>query len=303
MRTESVTDNTRDQQGENELPKAGLSKALNVIETTDETFDIDVFGRSTLVLVDFWAEWCAPCRMLMPILEKLATEYADWLTLVKVNTEVCPETARQFQVQGVPSVFAIIDSEIIDSFQGAMPEPAIREWILALRAKVRINELRQGLAENSEEAVQGLRDLIQEDARDAEPTILLAQYFCDQHEDEEARKLIETLEQRGYLEPVADKIKAQLEMRRRASTVSVQSAQEAATAAPADLGLQFELAAALAAAEQYVECFEICLRLVAEDRRGTGEQARALMVEVFKILPEDSELTSEYRRKLSMALY
>src|SRR4051812_21469536 len=101
------------------------------IEATPETFERDVIERSreVPVLVDFWAEWCAPCRQLGPILERLADEYGGKFLLVKADTERLPEIASSFGVRSIPAVFALKDGHVVDSFVGAQPESAIRSFI------------------------------------------------------------------------------------------------------------------------------------------------------------------------------
>ena len=86
-------------------------------------------SKERLVVVDFWAEWCAPCRALGPVLEKLAEEFAGRFLLVKADTEQNQGAAAGFQVSGIPAVFAVIGGQVVDSFQGAMPEPQVKAWI------------------------------------------------------------------------------------------------------------------------------------------------------------------------------
>ena len=94
-------------------------------------FDEDVLNASfhKPILVDFWASWCAPCRVLGPVLEKLAAEQSDRWTLAKVDTEVFPELSAQFQIRGIPAVKLFIDGNVVDEFTGALPEPEIRKWL------------------------------------------------------------------------------------------------------------------------------------------------------------------------------
>src|ERR687894_1369386 len=101
------------------------------IEATPETFERDAIERSreVPVLVDFWAEWCAPCRQLGPILEKLAGEYAGKFVLVKADTEALPDVATSFGVRSIPAVFALKDGQVVDGFVGAQPESVIRAFI------------------------------------------------------------------------------------------------------------------------------------------------------------------------------
>ena len=96
-----------------------------------ENFQQDVLEKSFQqpVLVDFWAEWCGPCRTLGPILERLASENERKWSLVKVNTETHQEVAMYFQIRSIPAVKLFIDGEVVDEFTGALPEASIRQWL------------------------------------------------------------------------------------------------------------------------------------------------------------------------------
>src|SRR3954447_15137002 len=102
-----------------------------IVETTRATFVEDVIERSSErpVVVDFWAEWCGPCRMLGPVLEKLAAEYNGKFVLVKANTEEVAEHAASFGVRSIPAVFGLRGGKVRDSFVGVLPESAIRAFL------------------------------------------------------------------------------------------------------------------------------------------------------------------------------
>jgi putative thioredoxin len=102
-----------------------------MLDVTDDTFERDVLDRSTEVpvVVDLWAEWCGPCRTLGPILERVVGATEGKVDLVKVDVDANPRVASTFQVQSIPAVFALKDRKIVDSFIGALPEPAVQEFV------------------------------------------------------------------------------------------------------------------------------------------------------------------------------
>jgi thioredoxin 2 len=100
-----------------------------MVDADDETFAQVAEAATISVLVDLWAPWCGPCRMVSPALETLATERGGRLKLVKVNSDVAPRTSQRFGVQAIPTLVLLKDGEVVDKQVGAAPAPALRAWL------------------------------------------------------------------------------------------------------------------------------------------------------------------------------
>jgi putative thioredoxin len=279
-----------------------------VIEATAKNFEQDVIERShsVPVVIDFWATWCGPCLMLGPVLEKLAKEYAGKFVLAKVDTDHQSELAVQFGVRSIPAVFGVRNGKAVDGFVGVQPESAIRTWIdrllptpaetIAAQARILEPSDPSAAAAKYSEALILDPELPQAQAG-------LARIALELGHLEDAQTRIAVLERRGFLEPEAEKIKAELTLRLQAGdTGGIEAARAALAASPDDPNLKFQLAEALAAAGQYADALALSLELVERDRKGVGEKARQTMVAIFQLLPGDSELLTEYQRQLSLAL-
>jgi len=99
------------------------------IHVTDAAFEKTVLESSLPVIVDFWAPWCGPCKMVAPVLDKIAKEYAGELIVAKVNTDENPQFAMQYDVQGIPTMLLVYDGKVVNRQVGALPEPMLREIV------------------------------------------------------------------------------------------------------------------------------------------------------------------------------
>jgi putative thioredoxin len=280
-----------------------------IFDVQSDQFEQQVIQKSaeTPVIVDFWAPWCQPCQLLAPIIEQAVKDAAGKLLLAKVNIDDCPELAQMMGVQSIPVVVAFFEGQVIDHFQGVLPEDELKEWLARLvpsRAAELFKEALDLLESDPAKAEGNLREVLELEPSDT-IRIYLAQTLLAQDRDEECEQIITELEARGFLEPEAEKVKSQLEMRATAEeSGGVLQARATAEANPEDLSLQIILADALAVDKKYRDAFEILLVVATQDRSGeSGNKAREKMVKLFDVLGAGNEMVSEYRRKLATALY
>jgi putative thioredoxin len=280
-----------------------------VIDLHAATFQQDVIEKSleVPVVLDFWAPWCGPCRQLGPMLEKLAAESAGKFILGKINVDEEQQLAAAFGVQSIPMVVAFREGQPVDQFAGLMPEAELRQWLdrlLPSPAELLVQAGLQLEESDPQEAESKYREALQLVPEEDAIKVRLARVLLLHGRLDECRSLIEQLEQRGYLEPDAERIKSELDVRTSAlETGGVDEARQTAEANPSDLTLQIRYADALAVAQQHRKALELLLSIIQQDKTGAGVEAKDTMLKIFDMLGPASELTGEFRRKLATALY
>ncbi len=286
-----------------------MSLSPYVIETTAERFNADVLERSKSVpvVVDFWAAWCQPCRRLAPLLEKAAEEMAGQFVLVKADVDQLPQHAAAFRVEGIPAVFAVRDGNVVDSFTGLLTESQLRDWLRGIMpsdAELLLRDAAGLEASDPAAAETKYRKAIELDSKLFEAQIGLARALSAQEKSDEASQILAKLEERGFLEPAAQKLKAELQLQASRLSEGELAALKAKVAAnDNDTAAKLALAEALLAAGEYSEGLELALDVVERERGPARDKARLAMLDAFRVLGDEAELTRKFRRKLASALY
>jgi putative thioredoxin len=284
----------------------------DAMETTLATFEKDVITASTLapVLVDFWAPWCGPCKTLGPMLEKLEAEYAGRWRLVKVNVDENQELATHFQVRSIPHVMAFADGQPVDQFVGVLPEGQLRAFLDRLvpqGADAARAEAQIALAEGRrEDAYDALKAALAYDPGFDDARLDLIELLLEDHRVDEVRKEVDLLSPKTTqgIDARFNAIKTRLDAMDAAADLPPTDALEARVAAnPADLEARFDLASALIARRKYADALEHLLAIVQRDRTFRDDIGRKTMLSVFDLAAHQPELVSQWRRKLSAALF
>lgn len=280
---------------------AAASGSSSVIDVTDATFNAEVIdrSRSVPVLVDFWADWCQPCKQLGPILEKLANEAAGRWMLAKVDVDANPELAQQLSrmgVQGIPFVAAVVAGQMLPVLNGAAPEPQVRQMLDQLFDALR----EQGLMPEGAagEATDGEPQQPPED-----PVRLEAEAALQRGDLDTAAKAFGELLKAWPGDTHAKSGLALVELQRRVEAVDPKQARKDAADRPADAAAQARVADLDLVEGRVDEAFD---RLIGTVKRTSGDEretARKHLLELFEVLPPDDPRVAKARRRLASALF
>ncbi len=267
-------------------------------------------SHEKLVMVDFWANWCGPCHMLAPTLDKIAHDMADSLSLVKVETDMHQELASRYQVRSLPTVTLFKNGTVVDYFMGAQPESEIRKVLSAHVTTEADLLVRQGETELDAGNTVKARDLflaaLDKDSGRDELRLKLAGMLVDEQAFDAARDV---------LKPVSEDVRHSADFK--ALNATIELAQQTGTEAPTDLAAlmqqitsdpddldsRYQLALALLQRQQFEDALQQLLEIVGRDREFDDGAARKTILQVFERLGGSGDLVTKYRRLLAQALH
>ncbi len=284
-----------------------MAESAHVFDATQTNFENEVIKASlqTPVLVDFWADWCAPCRQLKPVLEKLAVEYAGAFRLAKVDTEAEMQLASIFGVRSLPTVVLVKDGQLIDGFAGALPESAIRELLtkhgIAPAAAAEPDDLLAD--ETPTEAINRLQQEIAAQPDQPALKLDLALALMQSGNAAAAEAELDALPAKLATDDKAVRLRNQLDFARALDGApALAELRERAERDPSDLSARDLLGIRLLLAGDTAAGLDQFLHVLKTQRDWQDGQAKKRLIAAFNVI-DDADLVSGYRRKMAAVLF
>ncbi|MHB1950461.1 MAG: thioredoxin [Acidiferrobacteraceae bacterium] len=288
---------------------ASPAETLHSVDVTGASFDKEVIGysRQVPVLVDFWAAWCGPCRVLMPLLGRLASEYNGAFRLAKLNTDAEHALSAQYGVRSLPTVKLFRDGVVADEFMGAQPESAVRAFIDRHVSRPSDRAVADALAAATDgdpgAALARLRAVAAEDPANPRVSEHLVRLLLDQGEIEEAESVLRALRGDDARRGEIPMLMARLELMKLLQGAPAATELERRVGTnPDDLAARLHLGARYALAGRYEDGLDQLIEVIRRDRSFREDAGRKAILSVFNLLGGKGELVKRYRALLSALL-
>ncbi len=287
-----------------------MSDSPFVVNVTAETFQQQVIENSFKqpVLADFWAEWCNPCQMLIPVLTRLAEEYQGAFVLAKINTDEQQELAAQAGVRSLPTVKLFVDGQVVNEFMGALPESEVRRFLepyLKGPGDEVIAEAEKAFAEGREQdGLDLLNRALADNPDNAKLKIAVARIAAQRGDYEGAQALIDSLDAESRESDEVRELQAQLRVAAQLQDIGdPDELQQRIEQNPDDLEAMLKLSHYLTAQARYEPAMELLLKIMQKDRGFEDDAGRQGLLNLFEILGNEHPLTKAYRRRMFTLLH
>ena len=296
------------------MTSGAAGAGTDIADTTTASFRQDVLVESTkrVVLVDFWAPWCGPCKQLTPVLEKVVKAAAGKVKLLKMNIDEHPQIAGQLGIQSIPAVIAFRNGQPVDGFMGALPEGQVKAFIEKLTGPVGPGPIEELLAEADGLLAQGdvataadvYTEVLQHEPTNLKAIAALAKVHVELGDLEGARSFLAMAPADKADDPALAGARAALELADQAASVGDFAALEQTVATePANHQARFDLALALAGAGQREPATYHLIEIIKRDRTWNDDGARKQLLQFFEAWGPMDEHSVAGRRKLSAVLF
>ncbi len=287
-----------------------MSEVKNIIDVEEADFNEKVIEASEnkLVIVDFWAPWCGPCKQLTPILEKIIAPLDNKVVLVKINIDDNQQIAAQLRIQSIPTVYAFKNKQIFNAFQGVIPEKQIVEFIeKCLGSKINedftefYDQIETSLAENKhKEVVETLLEFIASNPKEVRGIIFYLECLIKLKQFDEADNFINSLENemqnKDEIKQILKKIKI---VKDNLSGPDIEELINKLDKQPNNINLIIEIADKYFSQQDYVNAMEILIKNYSKNK----DKIKNKMVDFFGVLGNSNEYTVSYRKKLSQIMF
>ncbi len=280
-----------------------MAQTTNIKDVDEMTFEREVIQKSSekTVVVDFWAAWCGPCRMLGPVLERLAQEPDSNFVLAKVDVDANPGLAMRFGVQGIPAVKAFRDGQVAGEFVGAQPEPRVRQFIKEVAPNDRdaaADSVGRLLADRRwSEAAELYRQSLEKNPADLEARLGLSKALIGQGKACRAKAYLADLQQEPSMMNQAQQLMPLAEY---LCSVAEKGDENAEVTV---LEAQYRQAARLLSQGKIAPAMDGLLDVLRSNKNYRDGQVREVMLGVFELLGDEDPLTTAYRREMASVLF
>ena len=287
-----------------------MSENTNIIDVTEAEFNDQVIEASErkLIVVDFWAPWCGPCKQLTPILEKIISKSGDKITLVKINIDENQQIAAQLRIQSIPTVYAFKDKQIVNAFQGVIPEGQIIEFIeKCLGSKINedftefYNEIESAMAENKfEETKDTLLEFISKNSDEIKGICFYLECLIELKQFEEVEVFISSLEKDVQEKDEVKQVLKKMEIvKNNSSGPNINELLSKLESEPNNIDLILEISDKYFSMKQYENGMDLLLKNYPKNK----DSIKNKMVEFFAVLGNTDQVTIQYRKKLSQLMF